>query len=112
MNVLRFSIVYRISASFPSQGFASSRTLTGDLVLYYRSIPFRIPRIPRPDISDASRLEQNRIAQPLNSSPLYLKGLGHISVLAFLTIGPNTGEDISSNLRPHSQCYGRDKPVS
>ena len=31
----------------------------------YRSIPFGIPRIPRPDISGASRLEQNRIAQPL-----------------------------------------------
>ena len=32
--------------------------------------------------------------QPLHSSPLYLKGLGRISVLAFFTIGPNAGEDI------------------
>ena len=34
MNILRFSIVYRLSASVPSQGFASSRPLTRDLVLY------------------------------------------------------------------------------
>ena len=33
-DILRFFIVYRLSASVPSQGFASSRTLTRDLVLY------------------------------------------------------------------------------
>ena len=111
MNILRFSIVYGQSASVPSQGFASFRTLTQDLEIYIGPAHSEYFNT-RPDISGASRLEQNRIVQPLHSSPLYLKSLGHISVLAFFTIRPNAGEDITSNLRPHPQCYINDKPVS